>query len=98
MNVMANDLKTLIPDTQRFLDQEKKHFIGGQWVAGNGKDFFSVIDPSNAEVLTQIPIGTVDDIDQAVQAANAALNDPMWRDMPPANRERLMHRFADLIE
>ena len=49
-------------------------------------------------MLTQIPVGTAEDIDQAVQAANAALNDPMWRDMPPANRERLMHRFADLIE
>ena len=98
MNVMANDLKTLIPDTQRFLDQEKKHFIGGKWIAGSSGDSFSVIDPSNAEVLTQIPAGTAEDIDNAIQAANTALNDPMWRDMPPANRERMMHRFADLIE
>jgi len=98
MNVMANDLTTLIPDTQRFLDKDKKHFIGGKWVAGSSKESLSVIDPSSAEILSEIPLGTIEDIDNAVQAAHTALSDPVWRDMPPANRERLMHRFADLIE
>jgi phenylacetaldehyde dehydrogenase len=98
MNVMSNDLKTLIPDTQKFLRQEMKQFIGGEWVASSNSDTFSVIDPSSAEVLAQVPKGNAEDIDAAVQAANTAFNDPLWRDMPPANREKLMHRFADLIE
>ena len=98
MNVMANDLRLLTSDTRRFLDQEMKHFIGGEWVAGNSLDYISVIDPSSSEVLAQVPKGNASDIDAAVNAAHAALNDPMWRDMPPANREKLMHRFADLIE
>ena len=98
MNVMANDLSTLIPDTQRFLDKDKKHFIGGKWLAGGSKESIPVIDPSSAEILSEIPLGTIEDIDNAVQAAYTALNDPVWRDMPPANRERMMHRFADLIE
>ena len=55
-------------------------------------------DRSSAEVLTEVPRGTSEDIDQAVQAAHQAFHDPMWRDMPPSTRERLMHRFADLIE
>ena len=29
MNVMANNLKNLIPDTKYFLEQEMKHFIAG---------------------------------------------------------------------
>ena len=98
MNVMANDLKNLIPDTKRFLDREMKHFIGGKWVNGTARETFSVIDPSSAEVLAVVPKGNADDIDHAVQSAHVAFTDPMWRDMPPANRERLMHRFADLIE
>ena len=98
MNVMSNDLKTLITDTQKFLRQEMKQFIGGEWVTSSNNDSFSVIDPSSAEVLAQVPKGNAEDIDAAVQAANTAFNDPLWRDMPPANREKLMHRFADLIE
>ena len=98
MNVMSNDLKTLITDTKQFLDREMKHSIDGEWVTGSNNGFLSVIDPSSGEVLAEIPKGGEKEIDSAVQAANKALNDPMWRDMPPANRERLMHRFSDLIE
>ena len=98
MNVMSNDLKTLTSDTREFLDQEMKHFIGGEWVTGSNNGSFPVIDPSSEEVLAEIPKGNDKDIDAAVQAANQAFNDPLWRDMPPANREKLMHRFADLIE
>ena len=98
MNVMANDLEKLTPDTRRFLDQEPKHLIGGKWVNGSAKQKISVLDPSSEEVLSEIPKGTSDDIDRAVEAAHAALNEPVWRDMPPSDRERAMHRFADLIE
>ena len=98
MNVMSNDLKTLTTDTKKFLDQEMKHFIGGQWVGGGDNGLFPVIDPSSGEVLAEIPKGSNKEIDSAVCAAHDAFNDPLWRDMPPANREKLMHRFADLIE
>jgi phenylacetaldehyde dehydrogenase len=98
MNVMSNDLNALIPDVHKFLRQEMKHFIGGEWVSGINNGSFSAIDPSSAEVLAEIPKGSAEDIDAAVQAAHNAFNDPLWRDMPPANREKLMHRFADLIE
>ena len=98
MNVMANNLKNLIPDTKYFLEREMKHFIAGEWVNGAADAKIPVIDPSSAEVLTEVPRETSEDIDQAVKAAHQAFHDPMWRDMPPANRERLMHRFADLIE
>ncbi len=98
MNVMANDFNSLIPDTRRFLEQEMKHLIGDNWVKSKDSGSFSVIDPSSGSVLTEIPKGTYQEIDEAVQVANTTLNDPLWRDMPPASREKLMHRFADLIE
>lgn len=98
MNVMANDLSQLVPDARRFLEKEMKQFIGGEWVTSASGETFSAIDPSNAEMLAQIPKGNADDIDRAVHAAHAALQDPVWRDMQPEQRERLMHRFADMIE
>ncbi len=98
MNVMANDLNKLTSDTRRFLDQEAKHLIGGEWVKGKGKEMIEVLDPSSGEVLAQVPQGNSADIDSAVEAAHAAFHEPVWRDMPPADRERVMHRFADLIE
>ena len=98
MNVMANDLNKLTSDTRRFLDQEAKHLIGGKWVIGKDNGTIEVLDPSSGEVLAQVPKGTAADINQAVEAAHAALHEPVWRNMPPADRERVMHRFADLIE
>ncbi len=98
MNVMANDLSRLVPGARGFLEREHRLLIGGEWVRSASSETFEVIDPSSGQVLTKVPRGNADDIDRAVKAAHAALNDPAWRDMQPSDRERLMHRFADVIE
>ena len=42
--------------------------------------------------------GQAEDIDRAVGAARRAFEDSAWSRMSPAERERLIHRLADLIE
>lgn len=98
MNVMVNDLSRLRSDARSFLDKEKKLFIGGEWVSSASDETFPVVDPSSGEIISEVPKANANDIDRAVQAAHAALNDPTWRDMTPVDRERLLHRFADVIE
>ena len=98
MNVMANDMSRLVSSARSFLQRDQKLLIDGEWVDSAGGDTFDVIDPSSGEAVAKVPRGNAEDIDRAVRAATAALNDPAWRDMQPSDRERLMHRFADVIE
>ena len=72
--------------------------IDGQWV--ETAKHFGTVNPATEEVLTQIAQASVDDIDQAVQAARKAFEDRTgpWRKMSASERGRLIWRLADLVE
>jgi phenylacetaldehyde dehydrogenase len=82
--------------TQHFLGKVQKMFVGGAWL--ESADSAEVIEPSTGGVLTRIPMGTADDLDRAVQAARAQFDGGAWSQLKPLERERLLHRLADLIE
>jgi phenylacetaldehyde dehydrogenase len=84
--------------TQRFLSKPQRMFIGGAWLEASDGASAEVIEPSTEGVLTRIPMGTQDDLDRAVQAARAQFDGGPWSQLKPLERERLIHRLADLIE
>ncbi|MEN9507169.1 MAG: hypothetical protein RI958_3095 [Actinomycetota bacterium] len=52
-------------------------------------------NPATEAVLREVPLATRDDVDAAVARASAAA--PMWRAVAPADRARLLRRFADTV-
>ncbi|SDH95681.1 phenylacetaldehyde dehydrogenase [Pseudomonas benzenivorans] len=84
--------------TQRFLSKAQKMFIGGAWLDASDGGSAEVIEPSTEGLLTRIPMGTVADLDRAVQAARGQFDGGAWRQLKPLQRERLLHRLADLLE
>ncbi|WP_439889250.1 aldehyde dehydrogenase family protein [Pseudomonas sp. MBLB4123] len=84
--------------TQAFLGKAQKMFIGGQWCEASDGGSAEVIEPSTEGLLTRIPMGTGEDLDRAVAAARAQFDGGAWRLLKPLERERLLHRLADLIE
>ncbi|MAQ82406.1 MAG: aldehyde dehydrogenase [Maritimibacter sp.] len=48
-----------------------RHLIGGQWQDGAGR-FLRIDSPATGEPLGHVPLGTADDVDRAVAAAEAA--------------------------
>jgi phenylacetaldehyde dehydrogenase len=92
------DIPGLSPAARSFLDRDKRLFIGGTWTAAAGGRRTDIIDPSTGRKIAEAARGTAADVDRAVQAAQRALDNPAWRRMQPADRERLMHRLADYIE
>ena len=72
-----------------------RHFINGQWVASTGKDFIEVENPATEEIIAQVPNGTADDAERALEAAKAA--QPGWEALPPVERGNLLRRLAQLI-
>ncbi|MFZ5492094.1 MAG: aldehyde dehydrogenase family protein [Pseudomonadota bacterium] len=73
-------------------------FINGAYQDASGGACFDNINPATGQSLGTVAKGTAADIDQAVKAARAAFESDAWAGMGAADRERLLHRFADLIE
>ena len=71
-----------------------KHIINGEKVAS--KETFETTNPATGKVITQVALGTKDDIDAAVAAAKAAF--PAWSKRPPAQRAALMRKLGELID
>jgi gamma-glutamyl-gamma-aminobutyraldehyde dehydrogenase/4-guanidinobutyraldehyde dehydrogenase/NAD-dependent aldehyde dehydrogenase len=71
--------------------------INGQRVGARDGQLFDCISPVYGRVLTQVARCSTNDVDAAVAAARAAFEDRRWRGLPPAQRKRIMIRFADLL-
>ncbi|HJV80047.1 phenylacetaldehyde dehydrogenase StyD [Noviherbaspirillum sp.] len=75
-----------------------KMLINGEWCGAQSGKTFAVFDPASGEEIAQVPESDAGDIDRAVRAARAAFESSAWRDMLPAQRERLLLKLADLVE
>jgi len=71
-------------------------FIGGAWVAPSGAGRIAVTDPSDRSALCEIAQGTADDIDRAVQSAEAALSGS-WGRATALERGRVLQRIGALV-
>ncbi|MGQ7786209.1 aldehyde dehydrogenase family protein [Nesterenkonia sp. K-15-9-6] len=56
----------------------------------------AVINPATGEVVSEIELAEQEQTDAAIAAAAAAY--PAWRDVAPADRARLLRRFARLVD
>jgi acyl-CoA reductase-like NAD-dependent aldehyde dehydrogenase len=70
--------------------------IGGEWTEASGGQTFEDHDPFTADVVATIPAGTREDARRAVEAAAAAF--PAWSQAPPAERQRIFLKAADVLE
>jgi len=80
-----------------FLSDTRKMFINGEWVPSISGKVYESINPANGKVFAKIYEGDKEDVDRAVRAARAAFKGP-WSKTSPAERSRLLHKLADLIE
>ena len=72
--------------------------INGKRVDAKDGQLFDSISPVDGKVLAQIARCSAADVDAAVAAARIAFEDHRWSGMAPAQRKRIMIRFADLVQ
>ena len=85
-------------EAKAFLARKPQLFINGEWVDSSHDKVLEVEDPSSGQIVAHIVDASDKDVDRAVAAAKAALDDNRWYGLPPMERERTMIRFADLLE
>jgi gamma-glutamyl-gamma-aminobutyraldehyde dehydrogenase len=76
--------------TQAFIDGAFRDALSGET--------FETENPATGEVITSVAAGNAADIDLAVRAARRAFEDGRWSRLAPADRKKVLLRFADLVE
>lgn len=55
-----------------------------------------VLNPATEELVTEVPLATLEDTDAAISRAHEAF--PAWRALAPGERARVLRRFAALVD
>jgi aldehyde dehydrogenase len=72
------------------------NFIGGKWTPPVKGQYFDVITPINGKPYTQAARSSAEDVDLAIDAANAAKD--AWGRTSPTERANLLLKIADRID
>ena len=73
-------------------------FIDGAFRDSASGATFETENPATGELIATVAAGDETDIDAAVRAARRAFDDGRWSRLAPADRKKVLLRFADLIE
>jgi acyl-CoA reductase-like NAD-dependent aldehyde dehydrogenase len=77
--------------------QKLKMLIGGEWRDSSNGAVASVLDPSNNQVISEVPRGSKEDARAGVEAARSALDSPEWRDIDASKRGRILTKLTTLV-
>lgn len=75
----------------------KALFLAGHWRQGRGAVARSIF-PADGSVNAEFSTASLEDVQEAVQAAHRAWQEPSWRSSLPVERARVLYKVADLIE
>jgi acyl-CoA reductase-like NAD-dependent aldehyde dehydrogenase len=70
-------------------------FIGGEWTDADGGRTFEDRDPFTGEVVVEVAAGSREDARRAIEVAAAAA--PAWAQAPPAARQAIFLKAADVL-
>jgi len=71
------------------------HFIGGQLVEGNGQSYGDVYNPSTGEVIAQVPLASIEEVQEAIQLAKAGQK--KWAATSIGKRMEVVLKFRNLL-
>lgn len=96
---MSDTLKTNLERAEQYLERFKKnttgHYINGEFTLGHGGKEYDNHTPTDNSSLGKIMAGSVEDMNAACEAAEAAFES--WSNTPGTERKRLLNKFADRL-
>lgn len=87
----------ILNENKRQISIATQLFINGKFVDAENGQTLDIVNPSTEEVLCKVSAGTAGDVNEAVEAANAAFHGE-WSQMSARQRGAVMFRLADLME
>ncbi len=89
---------TPLESVKNFLARAHGLYINGRWQASDAQDRLTVFNPADGTAISSSADASASDVDRAVSSAWRTFSARVWADMLPAIRERILLRFADLVE
>src|SRR5215216_4169446 len=74
---------------------EVRNYVAGDFVKGQ-HEYLDVFNPSDGSVISRVPLSSRDDVDRAVQVAQAAF--PAWSARPIKERVQVFFKYRTLLE
>ena len=90
--------KALGPAAREFLSRPQRLLIGGERPEAADGRTFATLDPSNGREIAAVPLAAGADVERAVGAARAALEDGPWGSLAASGREQLLLALAAATE
>ena len=75
--------------------ERKKYCVNGEWRESKTDKWMPVTDSSTGELLAEVPCCTVDEVESAIAAAEAAF--PAWSQMSISKRTQMMFKWRDIL-
>jgi aldehyde dehydrogenase len=82
-------------DIPKFKEQYN-NYIGGEWIAPKGGEYFDVISPVDGKVFTKVARSQAEDIELALDAAHKAFE--TWSQTSVTERSNILWKIADRME
>lgn len=96
MATAAATKSATFPGTDITFKPKYENYIGGNWTAPVGGEYFDNISPINGQVFTQVARSKKEDVDLALDAAHKAF--VTWSRSTPTERSNILVRIAQVIE
>jgi malonate-semialdehyde dehydrogenase (acetylating)/methylmalonate-semialdehyde dehydrogenase len=77
-------------------DGQLLNYIGGKWRRSRASEYLDVLNPATGEMMVRVPLTSANEVDEAVQAAQAAFAD--WRQTPPVDRIQYLFKLKKLLD
>src|SRR5438270_5020430 len=82
--------------TEIITEAKIPHYIDGQWVESNAREWSEIVNPATGESLGKVPISDAAEVTKAIDAAAAAF--PQWRRTPAEDRIQPLFKLKMLLE
>jgi len=76
--------------------EDVRNYVDGDWRVPDGEDGQDVVDPATGETLTRVGFSSEEEVDEAVQAGQAAFE--TWQSTPVEERIQPLFELKQLLE
>ena len=95
---MPDNTVAILDSVTRFLDRQHGLYIDGKWCDSLSDARLAIYNPANGEQIASSADANTEDVSRAVTSAHQAFCAGVWSQRLPAERERILLRYADLVE
>lgn len=72
-----------------------KNYIGGKWVESSTTEYEVVYNPATGEAIAEVPLSTLDDVNEATEVAKKAFK--TWQNVAVPRRARILFKYQQLL-